>query len=221
MPIPVLSTREPIFRVARKPDPWRPSDWAFAGEDRTFGHRFDDSEGYFRVLYAGSTRLGCFIETLARFRKGPVDPELELCDFDADHIARGTVPATWLTKRCIGQAKIDGAQFAHVYHSQSVAYYGRSLNLSWCVPKVLQILTWLCLLMSRRRWLTQEISTLICSLGYDGIAYQSRHGSDLWNWAIFEPFNGLQRLSTLDLSSDDPDFKVAMQRLDLAIDIAK
>lgn len=220
LPIPALSTKEPIFRVARKPDPWRPADWAFAGEDRTFGNRFDDSEGYFRVLYAASTRLGCFIETLARYRKGPVDPELELSDFDADHIARGTVPASWLMKRRIGQARIDGAHFAHVYHSQSVAYLREKFEAKLVRSEGTADFD-MAVLMSQRRWLTQEISTLICSLGYDGIVYESRHGSDLWNWAIFEPFERLQRLSTLDLSSDDPDFKVALKRLDLEIDIAQ
>ena len=39
-----------------------------AGPDGTFGNRFDDPEGAYRVLYASSQRLGCFLETLARFR---------------------------------------------------------------------------------------------------------------------------------------------------------
>jgi hypothetical protein len=33
------------------------------------GNRFDDPMGVYRVLYASSQRLGCFIETLARLRK--------------------------------------------------------------------------------------------------------------------------------------------------------
>ena len=57
-----------IYRIGRKPDAWQPPDWALASTDGTFGNRFDDPEGYYRVLYAASQELSCFIETLARFR---------------------------------------------------------------------------------------------------------------------------------------------------------
>ncbi|HEV2396254.1 MAG TPA: hypothetical protein VGS27_04900, partial [Candidatus Sulfotelmatobacter sp.] len=43
-------------------------DWSRANSDGTFGNRFDDPEGYYRVLYAASQKLSCFLETLARFR---------------------------------------------------------------------------------------------------------------------------------------------------------
>jgi hypothetical protein len=62
-----------IYRLGRKPDPWAPPDWASAGPDGTFGNRFDDPDATYRVLYASSQRLGCFVETLARFR---IDPTL-------------------------------------------------------------------------------------------------------------------------------------------------
>ena len=58
----------PLFRVGRDDDAWAVPDWAYAKEDRTFGNRFDDPAGVYRVFYASSQRLGCFIETLARFR---------------------------------------------------------------------------------------------------------------------------------------------------------
>ena len=62
-----------IYRLGRKPNPWSPPDWASTGPDGTFGNRFDDPDATYRVLYASSQRLGCFVETLARFR---VDPTL-------------------------------------------------------------------------------------------------------------------------------------------------
>lgn len=217
MPIPAVPEPSPIFRLARKPDSWCPPDWAFADEDGTFGKRFDDSEGYFRVLYASSTRLGCFIETLARFRKGPMDPGLDVGGPDADHIPRGSVPETWLTTRCMGHATIYGARFADVYNSQSVAYLRNKFEAE-LVKSEGTIDFDMAVLMSQRRWLTQRISTFVCSLGYDGIAYQSRHGSDLWNYAIFEPFVQLQRIGSSDLSIDDPDFQTALKRLDLVVD---
>jgi hypothetical protein len=58
----------PIFRLGRRPDPWEQPDWSRAHSDGTFGKQFDDPTGYYRVLYASSQRLSCFIETLARFR---------------------------------------------------------------------------------------------------------------------------------------------------------
>src|SRR5258707_2536685 len=57
-----------IFRIGRRPDPWQPPDWSLAGPEGTFGNRFDDPDGTYRVLYASSERLGCYLETLARFR---------------------------------------------------------------------------------------------------------------------------------------------------------
>jgi hypothetical protein len=49
----VLEGKRPartIFRIARRPDPWQPPDWSRANPDLTFGNRFDDPEGYYRVL---------------------------------------------------------------------------------------------------------------------------------------------------------------------------
>ena len=72
-----------IYRLGRVPDPWAVPDWASAGPDGTFGNRFDDPDATYRVLYASSQKLGCFLETLARFR---LDPKLmaELAEIDGD-----------------------------------------------------------------------------------------------------------------------------------------
>ena len=40
----------PLFRLGRLPDAWAWPDWAYAGEDGTFGNRFDDPVGDKRVL---------------------------------------------------------------------------------------------------------------------------------------------------------------------------
>jgi len=53
---------------ARRPDVRQPPDWFLANSVGTFGNRFDGPDGYYRVLYASSRRLACFVETLARFR---------------------------------------------------------------------------------------------------------------------------------------------------------
>jgi len=54
-----------VHRIGRGSDPWQYPDWSRANPDRTFGNRFDDPDGEYRVLYAASRRLGCFLETLA------------------------------------------------------------------------------------------------------------------------------------------------------------
>jgi RES domain len=66
-----------LHRVGRAPDAWAWPPWAYAGEDGTFGNRFDDPAGEYRVLYASSQRVGPFLETLARYR---TDPALRLGD---------------------------------------------------------------------------------------------------------------------------------------------
>ena len=61
---------QPIYRIGRRPDAWRPPDWSRASADGTFGNRFDDPESYYRVLYASSHEVSCSIETPALTR-GP------------------------------------------------------------------------------------------------------------------------------------------------------
>jgi hypothetical protein len=67
----IRRTPDQIFRIGRKPDPWQPPDWSRANPDNTFGNRFDDPQGHYRVLYASTQKLSCFLETLARFRPDP------------------------------------------------------------------------------------------------------------------------------------------------------
>jgi len=75
-------------------------------EDGFFGNRLDDPMGVHRFLYASSQRLGCFIETPARFR---VDvsfvADLALMENgEDDFTAFGTVRKAWLKGRCISTA---------------------------------------------------------------------------------------------------------------------
>ena len=38
-----------VFRLGRRPDPWAWPDWAYAEADGTFGNRYDDPQGIYRV----------------------------------------------------------------------------------------------------------------------------------------------------------------------------
>jgi hypothetical protein len=86
----------PAYRVAHMSDPWAWPDWNLAGPDGTFGNRWDDPQGTYRVLYASSTRFGAFAETLARFRPDlAVVAALSEIDGPGDPVPAGTVPHEW------------------------------------------------------------------------------------------------------------------------------
>jgi hypothetical protein len=210
-----------VYRVARRPDPWRPPDWADVGDDLTFGNRFDDAEGRFRVLYAASSPLACYLETLARYRRPPEAEQLlsalaSIKNAQDDYTPPATVPASWLPTRSLGMALLTKRRFANVYSSEWLAYIRRNLEPMFSVRRSDGQDFDLALLLSQRRALTRRIATLVYRLGYDGIYYQSRHGADLFNWALFEPFD-LASQTVLDLHTDDPDLLEALKRLNLTL----
>lgn len=177
------------------------------------------------MLYAGSTALVCFLETLARYRKPPAADQLtaelaEITNSDFDHMPLGTVPGSWLAARKIGSAFPAGNRYAHVYSSEWLSYLRKQLEPELVRSGAIrtgQVEFDLALLMSQHRSLTQKAATAIYELGFDGIYYQSRHGADLFNWALFEPFP-LDDLSDTELNGADPNFQEALRRLDLRFD---
>ncbi|MEE9278584.1 MAG: RES domain-containing protein [Myxococcota bacterium] len=98
-----VSPDGPLYRVARPPDAWAWPDWANVGSDGTFGNRWDDPEGVYRVLYASSSRLGALMEVLARFRPDPhiVVALKEIEDDEAGPIqGPGELDVEWLRPLC-------------------------------------------------------------------------------------------------------------------------
>jgi hypothetical protein len=200
---------QPIHRIGRWPDPWQPPDWAHAHLDGTFGNRFDDPQAYYRVIYTSSQRLGCFLETLARFR-----PDLTLLadlaeiEGEDDFTPLATVPASWLVARLIGTAQTEG-EYADVYAPGWVALLRRELA-STAVALGLSEIDAATLQAGRPRQLTQEASLVVFRHGLDGIFYRSRYGHSIENWAIFEPFP-LRHTSAKAIEADDPDLQSALQ----------
>ena len=97
-----------VFRRGRRPDPWAWPDWAYAQGDRTFGNRYDDPQGTYRVLYASTQRVATFVECLASDRPD-VDLVAELQeivgdDGDNEPPPSGVVPADWVNQRCVGRS---------------------------------------------------------------------------------------------------------------------
>jgi RES domain len=201
-----LDTRKPpkeIFRIGRKPSPWQPPDWSHANADGTFGNLFDDPAGYYRVLYAASQRISCFIETLARFRPDlTLLSELSEIEGEDDFVPLGMVPREWCDQRLIGIADADG-EYADIYSSAWIAHL-RSKLADECLRLGLQDLDAATMQHATPRRISQLASRQAYEAGYTGIYYLSRYGHDLENWAVFEPFpirpKGIQAISTDDES---------------------
>lgn len=201
--------QEPLHRVGRWPDPWQPPDWAHAQLDGTFGNRFDDPQAYYRVLYTSSQRLGCFLETLARFR-----PDLSLLtdlaeiEGEDDFTPLATVPASWLVARLIGTAQTEG-EYADIYAPGWIAHLRRELA-STALALGLSDIDGATMQAGHPRRLTQQASLIVFRKGLDGIFYRSRYGHSIENWAIFEPFP-LRNTSSAAIAADDPDLQAALR----------
>jgi hypothetical protein len=212
----------PLFRVGRDRDAWAVPDWAYAKEDGTFGNRFDDPTGVYRVLYASSQRLGCFIETLARFH---VDvsfvADLALMENgEDDFTAFGTVRRAWLKGRCIGTANVGG-EYADIYALEwvshlRVALAGIALKLG------MEDIDLSSLERAEPRLLTQRAGRIAFELGFAGVFYHSRYGHSIENWAIFEDWTmpnrfPIHQLTSRKVAEDDPDLLEALRILGLVI----
>jgi hypothetical protein len=194
--------------LARGPDPWQPPDWALAGPDRTFGNRFDDPEGAYRVLYASSQRLGCYLETLARFR---VDPPLraELAEIagEDDFTQPGHVPPEWAETRMLGSAAQHGS-YVDLYSDEWIAMLRRLLAAD-CVQLGIAELNADDLRQGGHRALTQRASRLVYDRAFDGVRYLSRYGRHICNWALFEPFK-IDPKGATPLDLGDPELREAL-----------
>jgi hypothetical protein len=210
----------PLFRVGRDDDAWAVPDWAYAKEDRTFGNRFDDPSGVYRVLYASSRRLGCFIETLARFR---VDvsfvADLALMENgEDDFTAFGTVRKAWIKGRCIGSANVEG-EYADIYALAWVSHLRLALA-GTAVKLGMEDIDLSSLERAEPRLLTQQAGRIAFELGCAGVFYHSRDGHSIENWAIFEDWTMAERFpihrsNSRKLAEGDPDLLESLRILGL------
>lgn len=180
-----------VYRVGFPPDPWAWPNWRWSSNGR-FSGRWDDPNGNFRTVYAGSTLLACLLEVLASFRK---DARLaaEMDDINEeteDHVLHptatpGEIPRAWLDARRVTSARLDG-RFFEVSDSMSLAhlypqFIGRALQLG------LEDFDAAAIKDSRARPLTQAVASWVFeATDLDGIVFASRHGDELRLWAIFE-----------------------------------
>lgn len=195
---------EKVWRVGFPPDPWSWSGWEYATDGR-FQGRWDDVDGNFRTVYAGSSLLACLLEVLAGFRKDArlaVDLE-SIVEDQIDRqshptVAPGLVPRQWLESRRIATGTLAGT-FCAVAASGTVAslyssFIGLALSLG------LADFDAAALKNARPRRLTQSVATwLYVNTAADGVSFSSRHGDDVALWAVFErPQDGRVSASITD-----------------------
>jgi RES domain len=187
-----------IFRVGWEPDPWRLPDWKYAsGSPLTFGNRYDDPEGKYRVLYAGSSPLACFVEVLAKFRRDPgladgldeitVDPDDAAADSAV--LPSGHVSTEWPRGRRLGIAEPAKGSYADLGTLRSLT----TLRTEPRVARALRAagvadLDGATLRSTTPRSVTQQLSRIVFEREprFAGMHYLSKYGDDLHCWVIFE-----------------------------------
>jgi hypothetical protein len=179
-----------------------------AGADGTFGSRFDDPEATYRVLYASSLRLGCYLETLARFRPDlSLFAELAQIEGEDDFPPLGQVPPEWAETRVVGSAFHYGS-YADVYSSEWIGILREQLA-GFCIALGILELDAGALQQPSSRPLTRRVSRLVFNNGLDGIHYRSRFGHDVRNWALFEPFK-IDPQQATPIDPGDSDLQAAL-----------
>ena len=160
-------------------------------------------------LYASSQRVGCFLETLARFR---VDLKLraELAEIEGedDYCPLGEVPLEWIEKRMMGVATASGED-ADICSSEWISRL-RTVLADHLERFGLDDLDASVLQRTAPRNLTQLVSRVVFSERLAGIYYRSKYGHDVENWALFEPFQINVRDSE-SIRTDDPELQQAFR----------
>ena len=130
--------------------------------------------------------MGCYLETLARFRVDlKLYAELSEIEGEDDFTPLGHVPLAWAKPRMLGSAEHDG--YADLYGSDWIGLLRRDLAAE-CLELGITELDASTLQASAARALTQRASRLVFRNGFDGTYYRSKYGHDTHNWALVEPF---------------------------------
>jgi hypothetical protein len=202
-----------LYRIGRKPDAWQPPDWSRASPDGTFGNRFDDPESFYRVLYASSQRVSCFVETLARFRPDlQLLAELKAIEGEDDFTNPSDITSDWTATRVLGSATADG-NYAEVCGGGWITMLRQKLASDCLALGIIDFDASVLQSASPRR-ITQLASRVVYEMGLPGIYYRSRYGHNFENWALFEPFR-LHETASSPIASHDPDLLAAAEILGL------
>lgn len=220
----VERVNQQVWRVGYLPEPWTWPSWQYSTDGRFTG-RWDDRDGNFRTMYAGSTLLGCLLEVLADFRPD-TSLALDLADIDDNGPAgfttapAGELSPDWLRPRAAATARLTGT-YCLVTHSATIAAL-RPKFLAEATSLRLTDFDASALKDARPRALTQAVAThLYETTDIAGVQFQSRHGDEQVLWAIFERPDDeeisplLQDAGTVDLHAQSPDLLEAFRIFDL------
>jgi uncharacterized protein (TIGR03382 family) len=215
-----------VYRLGRAPDAWEWPDWSFVSPDGTFGNRYDDPEGQYRVLYASTERETTFRECLARYRPDPAIAAAQIStagDEDAPvTLPAGVVPAAWLARRRMGTAELVRT-FCDIGHADSLAHLRKQLAPRLVHYRFDDLDAGDIRARAPRRF-TQEISRYVFErttagdgAAFAGIRYGSRLGDNLTNWAIFEPNEPHVIESGNEIDPEDPDLRATLEAYGLVL----
>jgi len=195
-----------LYRVARGPDPLRWPDTSTVG-----AHRFDDPvrPSRFRTLYVSSSRLACFLETLAWIRHQPASVVAWRAVAGPDGpLPPEEVPTDWQQQRLVGKIRVvTRARLLDIRTLPTCAFLRRelvttlhTLNVPDLDPSTVRGLN---------RALTQAIAGWAFEQGYQGVAYRSRFDDGLTYtfdcWALFDIVDIEQAGPHGVIARDDPD----------------
>ena len=222
----VIRPPDRVRRVGRIPDPWAWPPWEAQHSDNTFGNRWDDPEGVYRVVYACSQLEGAYVEVLSRLRPDPavLAGLAEIEGGDAEYRI-GIVPASWLATRAVGEATLRG-DYADIGHAASLTYL-RTAMAGRLIHHGIRDLDAAAIRLSAPRRFTQEISNHIYRLSasdgaprFAGIEYESRFGDNYQNWAVFErPLHeSIGEPAVAPVRRDDPALAAALAALGLELE---
>ena len=210
-------TRE-LFRIGYKPNVWALPDWKFVSSlDGTFPNRYDDPRGEYRVLYAASQRIACFVEVLAPLFHIAPEVVAGLAEIEgADEVPlaqtlQRSVVASRLESRLMGTLRtgISDGQFADICSCEWVSHL-RSRFLPRFLDLGIKSFDASTLLASSPRFLTQSVSRYVFDCRIRLIRYPSRHGLDLENWAFLD-WVPTGNMGVENIRMDDPDLRKALQ----------
>lgn len=176
------------------------------------------------VLYGCTRPLGCFYETMARFRvtlPGKTNAAAAAASPDTGHMAPGRVPQEWRTNRSKFEIAVaDPLPFLDIEHEQTRAFLRHAMAdvLSECDAPDLDVSD----VRGRNRTLTRAIARWVYlrlddhgEFAYSGIRYLSRH-NDLECWAIFDGTQ-VKTVRQEPIEADDGDLRAAAELWDLRI----
>lgn len=208
-----------LLEVESPPTLWRVAKYGY-GENFSYidalsaagdgGNRFDVPGG--GVLYACTEPLGCFYETLSRFRThiaGKTNNAAAAAAMDTDLMAPGNVPKEWRDARRKFEVEVlDAAPFVDVEAEETRAFLCENIpdTLATFDAVELDISD----IRGKNRRLTRAIAkwVYLCvdedeNPLYSGIRYISRHnGRECW--AIFDGTETLIKgMSSIERHDDD------------------